>query len=42
MCTYFKTETKDHSIGKILSEKKKYGDTGLVSEKTEDLLAELN
>ena len=30
-----------HSIGKILSEKK-YGDMGLVSEKTEDLFAELN
>ena len=25
MCTYFKTETEDHSIGKILSEKKKMG-----------------
>ena len=42
MCTYFKTETEDHSIGKILSEKKKNGDTGLVSEKKEDLFAELN
>ena len=41
MCTYFKTETEDHSIVKILSEKKKYGGTGLVSEKTEALLAEL-
>ena len=25
MCTYFKTETEDHSIGKILSEKKNMG-----------------
>ena len=41
MCTYFKTETEDHSIGKILSEKNN-GDTGLVSEKKEDLFAELN
>ena len=41
MCTYFKIETEDHSIGKILSEKK-YGGTGLVSEKTEALFAELN
>ena len=41
MCTYLKTETEDHSIGKILSEKKN-GDTGLVSEKKEDLFAELN
>ena len=41
MCTYFKTETEDHSTEKILSEKK-HGDTGLVSEKTEDLFAELN
>ena len=41
MCLYFKTKTEDQSIGKILSEKK-YGDTGLVSEKTEDLFAELN
>ena len=38
---YFKTEPEDHSIGKILSEKK-YGDTGLVSEKTEALFTELN
>ena len=30
MCTYFKTETEDHSIGKILSEKKN-GGTRLVS-----------
>ena len=37
----FKTETEDRSIGKILSEKK-YGGTGLVSEKTEALFAELN
>ena len=41
MCTYFKTETEDHSIGKILSEKR-YGDTGLVSEKMEAFFAELN
>ena len=41
MCTYFKTETEDLSIGKILSEKK-YGVTGLVSEKMEALFAELN
>ena len=40
MYTYFKTKTEDHSIGKILSEKNR--DTGLVSEKTEDLFAELN
>ena len=37
MCTYFKTETEDHSIGKPLSEKKiiiiKNGGIGLVSEK---------
>ena len=36
-----KEETEDHSIGKILSEKKS-GDTWLVYEKTEDLFAELN
>ena len=41
MCTYFKTETEDHSIGKILSEKKYWG-AELVSEKTEALFAELN
>ena len=41
MYTYFKTETEDNSIGKILIEKK-YGGTGLVSEKTEALFAELN
>ena len=41
MCTYFKTETEDYSIGKILSEKKN-GGTGLVSEKKEALFAELN
>ena len=41
MCTYFKTETQDYSIGKILSEKK-YGGRELVSEKTEALFAELN
>ena len=38
---YFKTKTEDHSIGKILREKK-YGGTGLVPEKTEALFAELN
>ena len=38
---YFKTETEDHSIGKILNEKKYWG-TCLVSEKTEALFAELN
>ena len=37
----FKTETEDRSVGKILSEKK-YDGTGLVSEKTEALFAELN
>ena len=41
MCTYFKKGAEDHSIGKILSEKK-YGGMGLVSEKMEALLAELN
>ena len=41
MCTYFKTETEDHSIGKGLSEKK-YGGTRLVSEITEALYPELN
>ena len=41
MCTYFKTETEDRSIGKILSEKND-GGTGLVSEKTEALFAGLN
>ena len=41
MYPYFKTDTGDHSIGEILSEKK-YGDMGLVSEKTEALFAELN
>ena len=34
-------QTEDHSIGKILSEKK-YGGTGLVSEKMKALFAELN
>ena len=38
---YLKIETEDHSIGKILSGKKNEG-TGLVSEKTEALFAELN
>ena len=42
MCTYFKTETKEYSIGRSLNEKKKCGVTGLVSEKTEPLHAELN
>ena len=43
MCTYFKTEAENHSIGKILSEKKKKnGGTGLVSEKMEALLSELS
>ena len=37
---HFKTETEDHSIGKILNEKKN-GDTGLVSQKTEDLFAKV-
>ena len=37
----FKAETEDHSMRKILHEKK-YGSTGLVSEKTEALFAELN
>ena len=41
MCTYFKKGAEDHSIGKILSEKK-YGGMGLVSEKMEALFAELN
>ena len=36
MRTYFKAETENHLIGK------KYGGTGLVSEKTEALFAELN
>ena len=35
MCTYFKTETEDHSLTI------KYGGTGLVSEKMEALYAEL-
>ena len=42
MCTNFKTETDDRSIGEILSGKKRYGGTGLVSEKMEALFAELN
>ena len=41
MCTYFKTETEDHSIRGSFSEKKN-GGIGLVSEKTEALHAELN
>ena len=41
MCTYFKTETEDHPIGKILSEKKIWG-TRLVSGKTEALFEEFN
>ena len=40
MCTYFITESEDHSIGRSLSEKN--GGTELVSEKTEALHAELN
>ena len=39
--SYFKTETEDHSLGKIFSEKK-CGGTELFSEKTEALFAELN
>ena len=42
MCTYFKIETDEHSIGRSLNEKKKDGGTRLVSEKTEILYAELN
>ena len=38
---YFKTETEDYSIRRSLSEKKNRC-TGLVSEKTEALYAELN
>ena len=38
---YFKIETEDRSIGKILSEKK-CGGTGLVSQKMEALFTELN
>ena len=41
MWTQFKTETKDHSIGKIVREKQ-YAGAGLVSEKTEALFAERN
>ena len=41
MCTYFKTETEDHSTGRSLN-LKKYGDTGLGSEKLEAFCAELN
>ena len=41
-CTYLKTETEDHSIGRSLSEKNIYWGTGLVSEKTEALCAEPN
>ena len=37
----FKTETEDHYIGQILSEKK-YRGTGLAFEKTETLYAKLN
>ena len=40
-CALISNEDEDHSIGKILSEKK-YGGTGLVSEKTEVLYAKLN
>ena len=45
MCTYFKTETEDHSTGRSLSGKKCMGvrdGTGLVCEKTEALYAEPN
>ena len=42
MCTYFKTESEEHSIGRSLNEKKKNGGTGLVSEKPEPFYAELN
>ena len=42
MCTYFKTEIEDHSIGKILSEKRGYGEKTEKAEKTEALFAELN
>ena len=38
MCIYFKTETEDYSIGKS----KKIWRTGLVSETTQALFAELN
>ena len=41
VCTYFKTETEDYSIGRSLSEKK-YGGTRLVSQKAEVLYAEIN
>ena len=41
MCTYFKAESEDHSIGKNLAEKK-YGGTRLVSEKTQALFSEPN
>ena len=41
MCTYFKTQTQDHSIGRSVSGKKN-GGTGLVSEKTEALYPKLN
>ena len=37
----FQNRNWNHSTGKILNEKK-YGNTGLVSEKTEDLFAERN
>ena len=38
---YFKTKPEDHSTGRSLNEKKIYGGTGLVCEKTEALYAEL-
>ena len=41
MCTYFKTETEEQSLGRSLNEKK-YGGTRLVSEKPEPLYGELN
>ena len=37
----FQNKTDNHSVGRSLTEKK-YGGTGLVSEKTEALYAELN
>ena len=38
---YFKAEAEDHSIGKVLREKR-YGGAGLVSQKTEALFPELD
>ena len=42
MCTYFKTEAEEHSIGRNLNEKIKCRGTGLVSGKTEPSYAEFN